>query len=80
MARTVAKMVDFKTKLDTGELKADELLTVVEKSLSNVDPRLQYLIRRRYIDGACWEQIRDEIGVSKRQIHNLHNKALKLIC
>ena len=83
MARIVAKIVDCKEKLADGEHKVNEVKKVLEnldKSMADIDPRLEYILRRRYEDGVSWPQIRAEVGVSEKQIHNLHNKALKIIC
>lgn len=44
------------------------------------DEQEKRLLKYRYIRGYRWEVIADKMGYSVRQVFNIHNKAIKLLC
>lgn len=44
------------------------------------DEQEKRLLKYRYIRGYRWEVIADKMGYSVRQVFNIHNKAIELLC
>lgn len=52
----------------------------IEKNIDKVkDASEALLLRYRYIDGYGWEEISELMNYSPRNLHYLHNKALKSV-
>ena len=58
-----------------------DLKTRIINELDNIpDNTANTILAKRYVGGETWERIAEEIGYTKRQVHRLHENALKEFC
>ena len=70
----------IQSKLDAAIAVQAGLRDAIEAAIGAVeDPRLRYLLERRYIDGKTWEQVAEDMGITYQWACILHGKALELI-
>lgn len=55
---------------------AEQAIMFVESA----DIRLAEVLRLRYLEGERWEQIACDLHYSWKQVFNLHNKGIKILC
>lgn len=53
--------------------------TAIEDMIEDLEPLERKLMRHRYIDGMCWEEVCVAMCYSWRQTHNIHGRALDKI-
>ena len=80
MADIVCKIIDLQAEINTDidrlvELKRDIVRTI--KSIDNSEH--QTLLELRYLCFKTWEQIAVDMGYRVRNVHTLHNEALKKV-
>ena len=49
----------------------------IEKAIDSLEPTARVLLRYRYIEALKWEEICVALNYSWRQVHRLHNAALR---
>lgn len=79
IANVIAKIMDVEKLLKEQLHESYILLEEIEKAISKLPEREQYLIRARYIDCRNWEEIGIDMGYAWAQIHRIHSKALKIL-
>lgn len=80
MADIVCKIIDLQAEINTDidhlvELKRDIVRTI--KAVDNSE--YQTLLELRYLCFKTWEQIAVDMGYRVRNVHTLHNEALKKV-
>ena len=78
-ANMTVKMMDVEKLLNEQLHQSYILFQEVEKVVSKLPEREQYLIRARYIDCRSWEEIAMDMGYAEAQIYRIHLKALKIL-
>ena len=59
-------------------LRLSKLRQMVEGAVNSLeDYTLRQVMHLRYILGADWDMVAESLGYSRRQVFNLHNKALE---
>lgn len=53
--------------------------TAIEDMIEGLEPLERKLMRHRYIEGMCWEEVCVAMCYSWRQTHNIHGRALDQI-
>lgn len=76
-ARVIGKIIDLEKVINYDidrfvDLKT-EMNTAIDR-VSNVDERL--LLRYRYLNNYCWDDIAQLLNVSGRTVHRIHSSAL----
>ena len=56
-----------------------EAQTAIEDMIETLEPLERKLMRHRYIEGMCWEEVCVAMCYSWRQTHNIHGRALDQI-
>lgn len=56
-----------------------EIQTTIEDMIEGLEPLERKLMRHRYIEGMCWEEVCVAMCYSWRQTHNIHGRALDKI-
>ena len=73
-------LVELEDKIDR---KIDELYRIKNEILDSIfrlnDPRERTILKERYIDMRTWEQIAEEIHLSRMQVTRIHGYALNSI-
>ena len=78
-----AKITEFEQEQRDKIVSYLEAYREAEKAImfvESVDIRLAEVLRLRYLESERWEQIACDLHYSWRQVFNLHNKALKVLC
>lgn len=63
----------YRAKLEQEQAE----LLLLERAIDELAPEHRVLIRHRYIDGAEWERIAENMGYSLRAVHYHHWQALQ---
>ena len=75
--RLICDMVKVQEDINNELQKLYAKQREIESSIKGLDEREKYLVRARYLEGKCWEEIAVDMGYSWRQIHNIHSDTLK---
>ena len=72
------KMIEYNDKINQ---KVDELIDTKKKVFDIIerikDHEQRLILKMRYVDCEKWEDIEQELHVSKNTMHRIHRKALK---
>ena len=72
------KMIEYNDKINQ---KVDELIDTKKKVFDTIeqikDHEQRLILKMRYVDCEKWEDIEEELHVSKNTMHRIHRKALK---
>ena len=72
------KMIEYNDKINQ---KVDELIDTKKKVFDTIeqikDHEQRLILKMRYVDCEKWEDIEQELHVSKNTMHRIHRKALK---
>ena len=72
------KMIEYNDKINQ---KVDELIDTKKKVFDIIeqikDHKQRLILKMRYVDCEKWEDIEQELHVSKNTMHRIHRKALK---
>lgn len=72
------KMIEYNDKINQ---KVDELIDTKKKVFDIIeqikDHEQRLILKMRYVDCEKWEDIEEELHVSKNTMHRIHRKALK---
>ena len=72
------KMIEYNDKINQ---KVDELIDTKKKAFDIIeqikDHEQRLILKMRYVDCEKWEDIEQELHVSKNTMHRIHRKALK---
>lgn len=72
------KMIEYNEKINQ---KVDELIDTKKKVFDIIeqikDHEQRLILKMRYVDCEKWEDIEQELHVSKNTMHRIHRKALK---
>ena len=60
-------------KVDLSDVKNSDISNVIDEYIHS--ERDRKILKRRLIDGICYEPLADEMGMSVRQIKNIVSKA-----
>lgn len=73
--------MDDKTELlalyEAKKAELDAALLAIERAIEKLGPRERRLVRLHYIDGLTWERVAVAMDYSWRQVHRIHDAALK---
>jgi hypothetical protein len=76
----VAKAADLSEIIDRRVAKLLRLKKEVVLAIDTVeDPKLNEILKRRYIDLWAWGDIAEEMGYSRRYVWELHGEALRQV-
>lgn len=79
LAATIADIVDKQNDLNARWIMLQSMAAEIEKLLTPLPYREQYILKLKYIDGKSLEQICVELNYSYRQIKRYHARAFKLL-
>ena len=72
--------------MDACDTAAEELIQLasLRRKISDTiqcvkEPKLNLLLRLRYIDGMTFDQVAEEMCYSRRRVNSLHGDALKIV-
>ena len=72
------KMIEYNDKINQ---KVDELIDTKKKVFDIIeqikDQKQRLILKMRYVDCEKWEDIEQELHVSKNTMHRIHRKAIK---
>ena len=72
------KMIEYNDKINQ---KVDELIDTKKKVFDIIEQIKEHeqrlILKMRYVDCEKWEDIEEELHVSKNTMHRIHRKALK---
>jgi len=79
MLEAITSIIELEYKMiqQLGECSRKRM--EIESAINKLPQREQQLIRLRYVDGLAWENICVEMSYAWRQIHRIHNTALKCL-
>ena len=78
VGQTVAIVLDLKNDIAAEVERLVDKQREIESSIEKInDRRLEVVLKYKYINGATYEQIADQMGYSYKQIYRLHRYALK---
>ena len=75
----VTQHIHLQERYQTKLAELAEAQTEIEDMIEGLEPRERQLMRHRYIDGMCWEEVCVAMCYSWRQTHNIHSSALDKI-
>lgn len=80
MADAVAKIIDLQSEINADIDRLVDLKREMVQVIKAVDDiECQMLLELRYLCYKSWEDIAVEMGYTVRNIHYLHNQALRLV-
>ena len=80
MADIVCKIIDLQAEINTDIDRLVELKRDIVRTIKSVDnSEYQTLLELRYLCFKTWEQIAVDMGYRVRNVHTLHNEALKKV-
>jgi DNA-directed RNA polymerase specialized sigma24 family protein len=79
MSANIAKIVDLQNDIASKIALACSKVETIESAIKLLPEKEQYLIRLKYVRCLTWEQICFEMNYSWRNVHRIHNDALKLL-
>lgn len=80
MADIVCKIIDLQAEINTDIDRLVELKRDIVRTIKAVDnSEYQTLLELRYLCFKTWEQIAVDMGYRVRNVHTLHNEALKKV-
>lgn len=78
VGQTVAIVLDLKNDIVAEVKRLADKQREIESNIEKInDSRLEIVLKYKYINGATFEQIADQMGYSRMHICRLHGKALK---
>ena len=78
VGQAVALVVDLKNEIAAEVKRLVDKQREIESNIEKInDRRLEVVLKYKYINGATYEQIADQMGYSYKQIYRLHRYALK---
>jgi len=73
----LARKIDLQRQLEREVNHCLVELEAIDRAISKLPHREQYLFRMRYIEGRKWEDICLKLDYSERQCYRIHGEALK---
>ncbi len=82
MQQCIEEMIECQNKLVNALRLEMRLIDEIEKAISSLEnPKMRLLLTRRYIDGASWDTISEQLGYDPegKGVFRLHDRALEKI-
>lgn len=80
LADGVEQLMRLKKLWSKQVLVYGSLIQRFEGAIEELEPDVQMILKRRYLDNMCWDDIIDSVPYERSAVFNMHRKALDQIC